>query len=498
VNIKELLSLKELKLLKSSVPFEINNVCYNSKMVKKNDLFVAIQGFKSDGHKFISTAVENGAASIVLENRKYIPNDDNLWLFLTDDSRCALSAISSQYFGNPVDSFFSIGVTGTNGKTSVTYYLYDYFFNFKRRLAGLVGTIKYLINDAEYPSSNTTPESRELQELFYNMKKNHVKYLISEVSSHALELKRVYGIKFDVAVFTNLTRDHLDFHKTMENYYRAKKTLFTQNLKNGGLSIINMDDKYGKRLSREITDSFSISLRNKNADFYADNISLTTSTTSFLLTFKSEHKIVVKSRLLGVFNVYNMLTVFAVLYLMGEEIEDIVDFLKIVEPVKGRFQSIKTINNIHIIIDYAHTPDALENILKLVSRLKKGRIITVFGAGGDRDVGKRPMMGKIASDYSDYVIITNDNPRGEDPEKIAEDIINGINIDCKVLLDRKTAIENAIERTKPEDWIVLAGKGHEDYQIIGSRKIHFSDEETVLDFLKKKKLYLQPLTKYVQ
>ncbi|HDK35981.1 MAG TPA: UDP-N-acetylmuramoyl-L-alanyl-D-glutamate--2,6-diaminopimelate ligase [Bacteroidetes bacterium] len=488
MKVTELLNLDEIKLIRNAGLFEIRDICYNSRTVEKNDVFVAVNGFKTDGHHYISDALKKGASAVILENEAYIPHKEDVWIFSTEDARKALAAVSSLFYGNPAEKMFSIGVTGTNGKTSVTTYLYDYYFNFKGMTTGLTGTIKNIISGAEYPAKNTTLESKDLQALFFKMKKARVKYLICEVSSHALALKRIYGVQFDMALFTNLTRDHLDFHKSMERYYRSKKILFTQNLKRNGLAVINIDDPYGQRLIKSVHNAYSVSMMMPKANFYIDQIQYSINETTFSLTVQGETKLPIVTRLLGKFNVINVLLLFAALYLNGEKAEDIVKFIGTLTPVKGRFQNIKTQNNIHIIIDYAHTPDALENILKATRAFRRGKLITVFGAGGDRDRGKRPLMGEAASRYSDYVIVTNDNPRSEDPQKIADDVIKGIRTAHTVILDRKDAIINALDRARPEDWVILAGKGHEDYQIIGDKKIHFSDEETVVNYLRSRNL----------
>lgn len=470
--------------------FEVSDIIYNSKDTKENSIFVAIKGLTSDGHNFINDAIDKGAKAIFIEDKNILPNiKENINIIYTSSSRKILAAISNIFYNFPYKNTTLIGITGTNGKTSIAFSLYNYFYNYKDRNSGLIGTIYYKINNTTIKSKNTTPESKDYIKLLKEMVDKKVEYVSSEISSHALKLDRVFSIEYDVAIFTNLTRDHLDFHTDMEDYYNSKKLLFTDHIKNNGVSIINIDNEYGKKLFNELNrnNKYPISIKNKNAYFYISQIVLTENFSNYIISINKSQNISITTNLIGEFNVYNSAFIFATLYLLGEKIEDITEYLKEVPPIPGRLEKIKNNINRHIIIDYAHTPDALENVLKTIKKLSKKRIISVFGAGGDRDSGKRPLMGQVAEKYSDIIIITNDNPRNEDPERIVQDIIKGIDNKSKIIkiLDRKEAIRKAIEISEKGDWILIAGKGHEDYQILKDKIIHFSDREVVKEILDK-------------
>lgn len=465
---------------------EIGRVQYDSRKIQRSDCFVAMKGTASDGHIYIQSAINQGAQVVVLEDDAVLPDPlcmhAGVIKVVVPDSRKALAIISANYFGHPSKKLKFIGITGTNGKTT-TSNLVKAILEAGGEKAGLVGTIEYKIGDQIIPATHTTPESLELNELFALMVENNCTSVSMEVSSHALDQSRVYGIDFDVAVFTNLTQDHLDYHVTMDNYFEAKKKLFTH-LKSSNCAVINNDDKWGVQLFGSIESkkiSYGTSL---TADIFAKEIKLSIDGTTFVVS-NGQRETTVSTPLIGMFNVYNVLAAYATGVGLGFSEEQILAGIKNLKNVRGRFERLASPAGWTAIVDYAHTPDALENCLKTIHDVlpqkNRGHIITVFGAGGDRDKTKRPMMGRIAGDYSDLVIVTSDNPRTEEPDTIIDDVMRGITRHASVLreVNRKTAIERAIKCAQRGDIVLIAGKGHEDYQIIGKEKKHFSDREIV-------------------
>jgi UDP-N-acetylmuramoyl-L-alanyl-D-glutamate--2,6-diaminopimelate ligase len=476
-----------------NIDIQINSINYNSKEVDNGSLFIAISGQNIDGHNFIEEAIKAGAKAVVYEKGRFspMPNSNITWISVSD-SRDALAWISSRFFKNPSQKMKIIGITGTNGKTTTSYLIREILREYGKR-TGLIGTIKYLIDDEERKAIYTTPEAREFQQLLYEMYNRGVEYVISEVSSHALALKRVDYTEFDVAVFTNLSRDHLDFHKDMENYYLAKKRLFTELLKKSGIAIINIDDEYGRRLSQEVDrKKFLYSIENKEANIYVKNYKLMFKGTEIDLLIDGDKDFSIKSSLLGIPNIYNILSATAVALTLDIPLEIIKSALMKATAPAGRFENINQGQDFLVFVDYAHTPDALERLLQSVKKLKAqiskgGRIITIFGCGGNRDRGKRPQMGKIATELSDYVIITSDNPRWEKPREIIKEIEEGINLDNYIVVqDRKDALRIGIQICKKGDILVVAGKGHEDYQEIEGIRYPFSDKEILIEFLKNR------------
>lgn len=484
MKIRNISTLTDIQQIRVNMPDkDIKDVVCNSKKYCLDSVFVAVKGFKSDGHTYIKQVIENGACVVVLDNLDYLPSIPNeVDVFVSKNTRKTLGELSALFFGNPGESIKLVGVTGTNGKTSTATYIYDYFISNKQK-CGLIGTIKHITGSREIEAQNTTPESRDIQELLYEMKNNGLKYAVSEVSSHALDLDRVYPLKFDTAIFTNLTRDHLDFHGNFENYYQAKRKLFSERLKNGGTAIINIDDEYGKRLFNEISQHYNtltISATDENSSFYCKNVELHDNSTTFSLVMPDKTTELIDMKLLGLFNVYNIVSSAAALWSLGEAKEDIIAFAKRAVSVRGRFQTIKFSLNRTAVIDYAHTPDAIEKLLKVAREVAKGKLIAVFGAGGDRDKGKRPLMGEKASLYCDKIILTDDNPRSENPDGIIQDIEKGVTAEYEVFRDRAKAIERAIDISSENDWLIILGKGHENYQIYSDETVHFSDEEEIL------------------
>lgn len=456
---------------------QIKGVAYDSRKVCEGFLFVYIKGFITDGHKYIESAIEKGAVAILVED-----DCDTLGAIKikTDNSRKALAQIASNFYGNPKDKLKIIGVTGTNGKTTVTTLIKE-VLSFADKKVGLIGTNVNMIGDKILPAERTTPESLELHELFAQMVEEGAEYVVMEVSSHSLDLFRVYGITFEVGVFTNLTQDHLDYHITMDNYFCAKCKLFDVSK----TSIVNVDDEYGKKLYDRIKcQKASYSIDNSSS-LKAENIKISPKGVIFDAVAEKE---VYKLRLSipGKFSVYNALAVYSACKSLGFDTQMICDALLVAKGVKGRAETVYTKTDYTVIIDYAHTPDGLSNIIKTVKSFAEGRVITLFGCGGDRDATKRDIMGEIAGNLSDYCIITSDNPRTEEPMAIIRRIEEGMKrTDCEyiVIENRKEAIGYALNFAKENDCIILAGKGHETYQIIGREKRDFDEREVIKEFL---------------
>ncbi|GAB6182519.1 UDP-N-acetylmuramoyl-L-alanyl-D-glutamate--2,6-diaminopimelate ligase [Thermodesulfovibrio hydrogeniphilus] len=484
--------------VKGNLDIEISSVHYNSKEVKPNCLFIAIAGQNIDGHEFIDEAIKNGACAVVYEKARYKPESikDVTWIGV-DNSRDALAWISNRFYGCPSNKLNVIGITGTNGKTTTSYLIREILKQYGKK-TGVIGTIRYLIEDKEIKAQHTTPESLQFQQLLRTMLDNEVEYVISEVSSHALSLKRVDYTEFKIAVFTNLSRDHLDFHKDMEDYFQAKKRLFTELLAKDGTAIINFDDEYGRRLASEFKGKKILySLENSDADLYVKDFKLTFKGTELQIVIKnpetfaiSSNVISIKTPLLGIPNIYNTLSALSVAMALNVPIQTIQSALAGAKAPDGRFENIDEGQQFLVFVDYAHTPDALERLLLSVRNLREklsqtGRIITIFGCGGNRDKGKRPLMGKIATELSDFVIITSDNPRWEEPREIIRDIEEGISRDNFIVVpDRKDALQMGVMMCEKGDILIVAGKGHEDYQEIKGKRNPFSDRDVLKNILK--------------
>ncbi len=457
---------------------EIDGISYNSKKTKKNDIFICLSGEHVDGHEFAEEAINNGATACVVERRLCIDTPQ----IVVSSTEEIISEISSIFYGKPSSKLSIIGVTGTNGKTTVTHLIQELFENFGKDCA-LIGTLghKYSSNDIYRDAKHTTPQAPELQELLYNINEKSINNVVMEVSSHSLAQKRVGNVDFNGAVFTNLTQDHLDYHITMNNYFRAKALLF-ENLVIGDFAVINADDNYAENFLEVISprvNKYTYGIT-KNADVMAKNIIFEDNGTTFVCTIN--HKdYQVNMAMKGIFSVYNMLAALATALAVGFDIEKSIRVLEKIPGVAGRFEIITTSPT--VIVDYAHTPDGLENVLKTAKEItpENGKLICVFGCGGDRDATKRPKMGKIAEELADKVIITSDNPRTENPQQIITDILAGFKSIDNVVVepDREMAIKEAYKLAKPEDIVLVAGKGHEDYQIIGEEIIHFDDREKV-------------------
>ena len=451
------------------------NMEYDSRKINKGDIFIALAGHTVDGHDFIEKAVEKGAETIFV-SRKDIQFIDGINYYYIENLSEDMGKIASNFYGYPQNSLKIIGVTGTNGKTTTTYILESLLGEDK---TARLGTVEYKVGDEIIPAPNTTPMSLDIVKMCKKAVDKNLKYLVMEISSHGLELGRVNMLKLDAAIFTNLTQDHLDFHKTMENYFHAKKKIFTL-LKDVRNSVINIDDEYGKKYI-EYTNGISYGLEKGDITGKIENISRHGQKVE-LKIFNNRYETELK--LLGKFNLYNLLGAIGAVKCFGMKDKEIIEKIKNIHGAPGRFEPVKIDADFTVIVDYAHTGDALENILKSVNELKTGRVISVFGCGGDRDKGKRPIMAEIAEKYSDVTVATSDNPRTEDPEEILKDVVKGFKKENHIIeVDRKKAIAIAVQNAKKDDIIVIAGKGHETYQIIGREKIHFDDREVVQEAL---------------
>ena len=469
-------------LEKTAQDREIGALRYDSRQVQSGDVFVAITGYETDGHKFIAKAIEQGAAVIVCE---YIPEGGiSVPYIRVASSRRALAQMAANYFDHPSDEMTMIGITGTNGKTTTTY-LIKTILEQQGYKVGLIGTNQNMIGSEVLPTERTTPESFELQKLFREMKDAGCTHVLMEVSSHSLVLDRVYGITFAVGAFTNLTQDHLDFHKTMENYRAAKALLFHQS-KNG---VMNIDDAHGRVILEEHACPFLTYGEIEQADLYATDIHLHADSISFTCV-SEEGRIPVTLGIPGQFTVYNALCALACAKAAGVSVKEAANALHTAHGVKGRVEVVPTNTDYTVLIDYAHSPDGVENVLRAARGFTKGRLIGLFGCGGDRDRTKRPKMGAIAAKLSDLCIVTSDNPRTEKPEAIIEDILEGMKdteTPYEVIVNRPEAIWHALDIAQAGDTIVLMGKGHETYQEINHVKHHLDEREVVADYFKNKK-----------
>jgi len=477
MKLAQLLENMDILELHADPQTEISAVISDSRQVIPGSLFVAVSGFSSDGNRFIPMAMEKGAAVVVTAKK---PAQDIAYVLVTSD-RLALALLGTNFYGRPAESMTMIGVTGTNGKTSTTWLLKQVLQQTRGAKVGLVGTMENHIGDEIVPTERTTPESIELQALFARMRDAGCGYAVMEVSSHALELDRVGGITFDVAAFTNLTEDHLDFHKTMEAYCDAKAILFRRCRR----AVVNGDDPWTERILAGCTAPVinatvggNGSLRAENVELHADGVSFT--------AICGEERAQIRVGIPGKFTVRNVLSVLGIALQLGISLEESALALAEVAGVKGRVEVVPTPGmDYTVLIDYAHTPDGLENVLSSVKDFCKGRLIAVFGCGGDRDPIKRPIMGRIGVQIADIAIITSDNPRTEEPAAIIRDIVAGLGdaTNYQVVENRPNAIKYAMDIAKKDDIIVLAGKGHETYQEIMGVKHHLDEREIVADYL---------------
>ena len=468
--------LKDVPVLECTADLEteIGNVYYDSRKVTPGGLFVAVSGFAADGNRFIPMAMEKGAAAVVTAKK---PEGEVPYVLVSSD-RLALALVGCNFYGHPAKSMTMIGITGTNGKTSSTLLLKQVLEKVLGAKVGLVGTMANMVGDEVIPTERTTPESLELQALFARMRSAGCTHVVMEVSSHALTLERVGGVHFDVAAFTNLTEDHLDFHKTMDAYCEAKAELFRRCDK----AVVNIDEAYAGRILAAAQCPVLTTSVAGEAELYAKDVELHAEGIRFTAVCGAEEAEVTLP-IPGRFTVYNALTVLGAAKQLGISLGDCAAALATVQGVKGRVEVVPTPGKPYsVLIDYAHTPDGLENVLRSVRDFCKGRLISVFGCGGDRDPMKRPIMGEIGVKLSDIAVITSDNPRTEEPMAIIRDILKGVKQEYGeyiVMEDRRAAIQYAMDIAQKDDIIVLAGKGHETYQDIGGHKLHLDEREEV-------------------
>ena len=478
MKLKELLHGLDVLELHADETLDITGVHYDSRQVMRGGLFVAISGFQTDGHKYIPKAAENGAACIVCEKKPEM----QIPYVLVSDARAALAVLGANWFGHPADDMRVIGITGTNGKTTSTYLLKHVLEQTLGAKVGLIGTIQNMIGDEILHTERTTPESFELQKLFADMRDAGCTHVIMEVSSHALVLHRADQIRFSAAVFTNLTEDHLDFHKTMDAYCDAKAILF----RNCGVGVVNGDDPWTPRLLKDATCQVRTYGVKSEADLRAENVVLSADGIAFDAVTKTE-RVPIRVNIPGGFMVYNTLDVLGAALALGISLKDSAAVLAKVPHVQGRVEVVPTPGKDYtILIDYAHTPDSMVNVLQTVKEFAKGRTVALFGCGGDRDKTKRPRMGKAAADWSDFAVVTTDNPRTEEPAAIIRDILpgfDGSNTPYEVVEDRVEAIRWAMDHAQKDDVIVLCGKGHETYQEVNHQKFHMDEREIVAEHL---------------
>ena len=456
----------------SAADCEVTDLTSDSRKVTEGVVFVCIKGLKSDGHDYASAAAASGAAAIVCERDIGLPNQ-----LIVSSAREAFAAMCENFMGHPLKRLKLIGITGTNGKTSATF-ITKQVLERSGHKCGLIGTIQNMIGDEVLHTEFTTPDTYELHRLFAGMAEADCEYVVMEVSSHALEQGRVAGLHFAAACFTNLTEDHLDFHGTMEAYFGAKAKLFDMT----DCAIINIDDEWGNKLRiRDDVELITYGIDNSLADISANGVEFFADGVGFTLRADGK-ELKVKVPTPGRFSAYNALSAAGCALAVGVAPEAIAEALNRSIGIKGRAEVFPTGRNFTIILDYAHTPDGVENILSSMRTVSKGRLVALLGCGGDRDPYKRPLMGEAAARLSDFVIVTSDNPRTEDPESIIRQILPGVekhDTPYTVIVNRREAMKYAVEHAQPGDVIVMAGKGHEDYQIIGKVKIHFDEREVL-------------------
>ena len=466
-----------------SVDYEINDFYFDSREIGKNDLFIAISGTNSNGNEYINNAISNGASVIVCNN---IPKkiNKNVTYIKSSNLRSVLAIISRNFYDNPSSKLKLIGVTGTNGKTSVVSLLHKLFSNLGHN-CGLISTIENIVVDQKIKSTHTTPDPKQLNILLNEMVSKNCGYCFMEVSSHAVDQQRIFGLNFDIAVFTNISHDHLDYHENFENYLNAKK-IFFDDLNENSIALVNKDDKrsdYILQNTKALSKTFSLK---SYSEFKCKIIE---SDLDGMLIEIDDHSLWVK--LTGNFNAYNLLAIYSVAVLLDQDLEEVLKKMSLLSPAEGRFQSFKNNENISFILDYAHTEDALDNVISTINSIKKKnqRLITVFGCGGERDKLKRPLMTKVACDHSSQVILTSDNPRGEKIDDIISDMLNGIskeNLSKTIVInDRAQAIKTAFSIAQSSDIILVAGKGHEKFQEINGIKKAFDDKEKILELINK-------------
>ncbi|HEX4638810.1 MAG TPA: UDP-N-acetylmuramoyl-L-alanyl-D-glutamate--2,6-diaminopimelate ligase [Chthoniobacterales bacterium] len=477
MQLKTLLAATSVREIIGPIDRSVESIAYDSRRVQRDGLFVALRGEKSDGHDFIDAAIEKGATVIVTDRPEKNPRATCV---VVENTRTAMADLAACFYNYPARKLKLAGVTGTNGKTTTTFLLKHICEKAGMR-TGLLGTVRYEIGERVLPAARTTPESLDLQELLAQIRDAGCKAAAMEVSSHALTQERTRGLEFDVAVFTNLTQDHLDYHGTMENYFKAKAKLFEhlaqQERKKKPVAVINIDDRYGQKLIAKIDNKVSVVTFGigQNADFRASNYRMEFGGTSYQLDARGKSYLV-RVPLIGRFNVANSLAALAAANALGIGLREAVLSLGKSPQVPGRLEMVPAKRQFQVFVDYAHTPDALLNVLKTLRELQPGRLIVVFGCGGDRDREKRPLMGQVVDQNADHSIITSDNPRKEDLDKIIAEVETGFRGDhFEKITDRAEAIARAIEMAQPRDIVLIAGKGHENYQEFADHTVPFED-----------------------
>ncbi len=503
MQLEELMQGIDYKLLAGQLNQDISGISYDSRKVKVGDLFICIPGAKADGHDFVEQAIHRGATALLVEKelllhpagtigaplQSPIMLHPTITVLHTTECRRAMAIAASNFFHQPSHDIKTIGVTGTNGKTTNTH-LIKAILEEQGNGIGIMGTLYARMGDNERVLGNTTPESVDIEEFINLIREQNGKYLVMEVSSHALNMSRVDKIRFHAAVFTNLTQDHLDYHMTMDNYMESKLKLFKKlSEPDGQFAIINADDPASQYFMQASGNNYYSYGINKEADVKAINIKNRLKGTDFTVIYR-DGSFNINMKLIGLFNVYNALAAIAFALKEGVEPAVIKTALEKVSGVAGRFEQVDCGQDFTVVVDYAHTPDGLENILQTGRKILENRLITVFGCGGDRDRKKRPMMGKIAAQYSDFCIVTSDNPRSEEPEAIIDDIIPGLkeieNSHYAKIVDRREAIHQAICLAKKGDLVIIAGKGHETYQLVKDQVLEFDDRKVAAEFLRGK------------
>ncbi|MFW5961512.1 MAG: UDP-N-acetylmuramoyl-L-alanyl-D-glutamate--2,6-diaminopimelate ligase [bacterium] len=488
MKLNNLLNNIDFEVIRGDLEKNIVEISYDSREIEENNLFIAIKGFETDGHQYIAQAVENGASAVIIENEisEYQPETSYIKV---KNSRRVMAEIAKNFFNNPLSDINLVGITGTNGKTTTAYLLYNILKEYAGR-AALFGTIKNIIGGNEVDSSRTTPESLDLYRYFARMKARGIKYGVMEVSSHALDLYRVYGMDFAAAIFTNISPEHLNYHKNFENYKAVKSRLFS-NLNSRQYAVINADDPNAEYIKEKSNgQNFSYSLNSKTADLYTSEYQLNQKG----MKYKSQGRVnlTFELNLGGIFNIYNSLAAILTADLLGIEKEVSLKALTEIKSVPGRFEIINAGQDFQIVVDYAHTPDGMKNVLETAAAVEKNRLIVLFGCGGDRDRSKRPEMARLAEKYADYTIVSNDNPRSEDPAVIFSEIKKGFSesfSDYQIIPDRKKAIEAAVKMAEKGDLLMLLGRGHEKYQIIKDKKIELDDRRVAYQAVEKMKGY---------
>ncbi|MDP3730488.1 MAG: UDP-N-acetylmuramoyl-L-alanyl-D-glutamate--2,6-diaminopimelate ligase [Candidatus Omnitrophota bacterium] len=463
---------------------EVDGLTCSSSGVRSGDMFVAFRGYTQNGYKYISEAIANGAAVILAEED--FNAGSSVKKIVVKDTRIAIPIIAANYYGHPSERLKVIGVTGTNGKTTITYII-ENILKAAGEGAGVIGTINYRLKGKVLPAKNTTPGSLELQSMLAEMVRDGLRYAVMEVSSHSLDQRRVEGVSFDAAIFTNITSEHLDYHKTLEEYFKAKTKIFDR-LKEDGFAILNKDDLRVASLRSSIKRKVISYGIKEDALIMAEDIKLSLEGSGFVIT-TPEGALKINAKLIGMHNVSNILAAVAAAFALNIDLEAIKNGVEALTSVPGRLEPIDARQPYKIFVDYAHTEDALNKILILLKGVAKNKIITVFGCGGDRDKTKRPLMGRAACKFSDHVIITSDNPRFEDPVEIIGQIEDGVKwgySNYDIVPDRGDALKKALDIASKGDIVVIAGKGHENYQIIKDKVLPFNDREVVLDILRKK------------